>query len=329
MLSRDTLRYKQIQSEIVYRREICALGKARRSEACASEAVRAREQLFWKEVTRLSSGSNRNHLPTTGLGSAPLDRIIAAHAQLLEAKLLHSGARGELQAGITRVSQSEALCSKVRDLTEALKQRWAALLEGRRSDEVTEMLTQLPLSRRNESAVAPSRGTESELSLGAARDTVSGVLGVDRVVPERLAAPPVAAQPLLERPISVCTSAPAVGSVASIPRETPTVHSVEFRPAGEGPSLRVQSVLSNGAPVTISLTRSGAGGISAVVESPNIGIATQLIRERANLLTKLGGLGVSLSGLEVRRGSDAAIGADRPVRRPRWIEEDEDESGIA
>ncbi len=329
MLSRETLRYKQIQSDIAYRREVGALGGARRSEARASEAVRAQEQLFWKEVSRVASAPPTNAPQATGIAATPLDRVLAAHTKLLEAKRAHAAARGELQAGVARVSQSDALCTKVRGLTQALKQRCAALLEGKREDEITEMLAQMPALRRNEAAMWPQRCAEVEISAAAARNVASGIAVGERYAPDSTAIVRAAIPTVPDRVIGAGMNprvpAPAVG----VAREAPAVQSVELRPLTEGPCLRVQSVLSNGTPVTISLTRGGSGNVSAVVESPNIGVTAQLTRERANVLAKLGSLGISLSELEVRRGGDASVGTDRPLRRPRWIEEGEDESGIA
>lgn len=329
MLSRDTLRYKQIQSDIAYRREVGALGGARRSEARASEAVRAQEQLFWKEVSRVASAPPTNAPQPTGIAATPLDRVLAAHTKLLEAKRAHAAALGELQAGVARVSQSDALCTKVRGLTQALKQRWAALLEGKREDEITEMLTQMPALRRSEAAMWPQRSTEVEISGVPGRNVASAAGVGERYTPESAAIVRAVIPNVPDRVIGAGMNPPVPVPAVGVVREAPCVQSVELRPLPEGPCLRVHSVLSNGTPVTISLTRGGSGGVLAVMESPNIGVTAQLTRERANVLAKLGSLGISLGGLEVRRGGDVSVGADRPLRRPRWIEEGEDESGIA
>jgi hypothetical protein len=329
MLSRETLRYKQIQSDIAYRREVGALGGARRSEARASEAVRTQEQLFWKEVSRVASAPPTNAPQSTGIAATPLDRMLAAHTKLLEAKRAHAAAQEELQAGVARVSQSDAVCTKVRGLTQALKQRWAALLEGKREDEITEMLTQMPALRRNEAAVWPQRSTEVEISGVAARNVALGASIGERYAPDSTAIVRAVIPTVPDRALGAGMNPPVPVSAIGVVRDAPAVQSVELRPLAEGPCLRVQSVLSSGTPVTISLTRGGSGAVSAVVESPHMGVTAQLTRERANVLAKLGSLGISLSGLEIRRGGDVSVGADRPLRRPRWIEEGEDESGIA
>lgn len=331
MLSHNTLRYKQIQSDIAYRREVGALGVVRRSEARASEVVRVQEQLFWKEVSRVASPSPPTNTPqSTGIAPTPLDRVLAAHSKLLEAKRAHAAAQGELQAGVARVSQSDALCTKVRSLNQALKQRWAALLEGKREDEITEMLTQAPGLRRNEAAMWPQPSSDVEISAAAtARNVASSCGGGERYTPDSTALVRGVIPTVPDRALGTGMSPPVPVPAVGVAREVPAVQSVELRSRAEGPCLRVQSVLSNGTPVTISLTRGGVGGVSAVVESPNIGVTAQLTRERANILAKLGSLGISLSGLEVRRGGDVSVGADRQLRRPRWIEEGEDESDIA
>jgi hypothetical protein len=255
--------------------------------------------------------------------------VLAAHTKLLEAKRAHASALGELQAGVARVSQSDALRTKVRELQQVLKQRSAVLSEGKREDEITEILTQMPSVRRNESSHSLQRSAEAESSRSAVRSVDSDALKGERPIPDSTALPRVAVPTAPDRAVGTWTNPPAAASAVSAVKETPTVQSVELRPLGDGPCLRVRSVLSNGTPVTISLTRSGTGGVSAVVESPNMGITAQLTRERANVLAKLGSLGVSLSGLEVRRGGDSSLGAERSLRRPRWIEEGEDENNIA
>jgi hypothetical protein len=341
MLSRDTLRYKEIQSDIGYRRDVGALGSARRSEERASEVVRAREQLFWKEVARISAGP-RSHAPVvssspaaSGPVASPLDRVLAAHSKLLEAKRDHASALVDLQAGVTRVSQSDALRTKVSELQQALKQRCAALLEGKREDELSEMMTQVPTLRRNAAAAWPQRATETELTGAASKVAAPSIIIAERPPAGSVAlvvsVPPPAPNPSdrIVGSLGTVGSAPIVAPAPGSVREIPTIQSVEVHSQGQGPSLRVQSVLSSGVPVTISLTRSSAGGVSAVVESPNVAITGQLTRERAGLLAKLGSLGVSLSGLEVRRGGDASVGGERPLRRPRWAEEGDDETGIA
>jgi hypothetical protein len=238
----------------------------------------------------------------------PLERLISAHASLLDAKRAHASVQREVQAGVVRVTESDAMRGKVHELHLALKQRCAAILEARKEEELAELIARRPQLYRAGSEVAPQKMSVAE----GAPPSMTGDRG------------PLS---IMSTPCVPCGST-RTGGIAAV--RSVEVRSVEVQPLEDGPRLKVQCQLANGAPVTVSLSRHGAGGVAAVIESPHGAVTASLARERANLLAKLGTLGVSLSRLEVRRGGDSHINEGQQMRRPRWRGgEDDDENSIA
>jgi hypothetical protein len=291
--------------------------------------VRAREQIFWKEVSRLSSAPLSSGRHVKGAVARPLERLISAHAKLLDAKREHAGAVGEVQAGVARVEQSDAMRNKVRDLHQVLKQRCAALLTARREEELAELVAKMPQMQHGSVARRHLQGVEADPSSSMTTGARSPAAAGERP-PQSLAKIEVNLHPVVvDKTPATIASTPVIGPSASVCGGVPSVQSVEIQRLDDGPHLKIQCALANGSPVTLSLTRHGSGAVSAVVESPNVCVTAQLSRERANFLAKLSSLGVPVRGLEVRRGGDASIDGGRQLRRPRWVEEGEDENSIA
>lgn len=337
MLSRDTLRYKELHSEIVYRKEVGAFAKVKRNEEHASNGVRLSEQLFWKEVARTSSGAVKVGVPVQGSTAPPLDRLLAAHKDLANAKRTHVRALTELHAGLARVSQSDAMRTKARELHQALKQRCRAVAEGKREEDVAELCTAAPSAQR---LGADTGSPPVRAAAGSSEDK----LGVTRIVHERATgAPPVG---MIQQGLQGFEPQPrghtvdGVGSrVKSLPSSLPqppvgtcgmpTIRCVEVHTADERPTLSVQCTLRNGTPVSLSLSKGPTGALQAVIESPHVGVSAHLSRERAQILSKLSSLGIQVASIEVKRGGDATVDTGRQLRRSRWLEEGEDESGVA
>jgi hypothetical protein len=330
------MRYKELHSEIAYRKEVGALAKVKRHEEYASNGVRASEQLFWKEVARASSGAGKVGVPAQGSTAPPLDRLLAAHKELANAKRTHTRALTELHDGLARVSQTDAMRTKARELHQALKQRCRAVAEGKREEDVAELCAAVPSAQR----LGPDAGAlhvRAAVGLSEEKPVVVGMVQEQPSVP----LPGGLGQQILKgfeptlRSYPVDAAAVGVRSPSSMPQplmgasSMPSIRSVEVHTSDERPTLSVQCTLRNGTPVALSLSKSPTGALQAVVESPHIGVNAQMSRERTQILSRLSSLGIQVASIEVKRGGDATVDAGRQQRRSRWREEGEDESGIA
>jgi len=321
MIRGDLIKAKSSHVAGEHHREMLALGKARAHDLRARARVVEREGRFWREIARASCVGNHKGGARCGERTEALNRALAAHHALSEAKGEQRHMASEVQHRIARVIKAKCLVSALDRLQAKERTVQAHKLAERRAEDVDAMVL---LSRR----AAPDLNVAPRSLPPLDRENGD----VDMVEPEGGRLIPLEA--------GVTTPSPSLhvgeeGQRSSCHGEepfarVPTVSLQEARAEATVDGAQLQMRMERGGTqlsCRLESTMSGHVGILMGAVDPTV--VSSLERDRRGMMSRLGDAGIKVSGIDIRRDLTMPQAARGLRLRARQPNEEDDENVIA
>lgn len=302
------LRGKTAQVSADHNREVRALGAVRERAQRVGDRVRAQEEQFWREISRVARAQKGGGSSQPGRPDLNLSRALDAHKLLSRVKQEQKSVSQEVTAGVARVISSKVALSAFKKMERQEARRHQFRFLERQGEEIGELATsaRATLVRRRSEPCDDSASQEVGCSLRA---------GFASCPPTILRVYDTTTEP---------SSSPAV----SVPAQDISIQSAMLSHERHESSLRVQ-IESRGVPVACTLSSKATGGVSVIVETPHQGILARVERERDTLAAKLSAMGIRIGRLDIKRGDTMSDAHAGHIPRRRRSREERDENVIA
>jgi len=305
------LRAKSLQAEVSYLTEMRGVREAQRLADAHKTVLAHREDRFWGEAVR-QQVSGESAVPAAGPAVVRgLDQLRQAFGKFQEAKLQGAAVAEALQQKIGIVARTQQRIDVLQALLAKSVRLHKSVQESRRADEIADVAT-IARSKRHERGLGvlveerqlPASGCELT---GIPSQTIppeAQPSAVPQLPPERFVAKVEVASPVLE------------------------VRSLEHTRESSQSSLSVTCSMGPLGSIGMRLVKRDGEGVHAILD-PTVGaVAGRVVAEKAAIVTRLQGLGVKVSSLEVGVADDGAENSQATRRARARLGEGEYEDDI-
>jgi hypothetical protein len=310
MLRTEMLRAKSLHTEVAYLAEMRGVREAQQVAANQRSLVTHREKAFWAEAVR------EQHTVETNLASAGaritfgLERLRQALGEMKEAKVHQAAVAEALQQKIGAVSKTKQRIELLQGMVARSVRLHRVAQDSRLADEVADVAT---IASNKHPRISVGRCDEETLATNGAAERSE--------LP--IAAP--LSEGCLNFPLQVRIEAVALANESRL--APVAVRSLQHTIEPHRSSLSVTCSVGNLGSIGLRLVQGEGDGVHATVD-PAIGIlAGRVAAEKSAIMSRLQGLGLKLSSLEIATAEDAGDTAhgmrrSRPVRVGDEYEDD-------
>lgn len=312
----EHLRARSLQAQVAYVRNLERATTSSANERQCRNNLQQREARFWGEVTLAKTPGtqeDRSHTITA-------TKRLWEESRVLEgAKTGHAAAKAQLESELRSLVTARSQSEQVLKLLAKARREHAHKLETRLSEELGELAVALRARSKHSASAGAKLG----------RNQAPGGARLESSEPRRAqfselreCTPQLTAPTHGLRPEAISTQT----KVSALPVGGPSavdVHDVTTHCDGQRSTLSLSCSLPGKGSIGLSLVRDSNGAIGVSVDPRASALGLSISRERTALLSRLQGLGIKISSIEVA-ADDAPSSSLSAGRKRQHREQDEE-----